>query len=104
MGAAAPFVASPVPRDVVRTCVGCRSRASAAELLRVVADPAEPSGAIRVVRPDPGRRAPGRGAWVHPDQRCVAQAERRRAFGRALRVPPGTDCSAVVQYIDALLI
>jgi predicted RNA-binding protein YlxR (DUF448 family) len=28
---------------------------------------------------------PGRGAWLHPDLDCLQLAERRRAFGRALR-------------------
>jgi predicted RNA-binding protein YlxR (DUF448 family) len=38
------------------------------------------------VEPDPARIRPGRGAHVHPDPACLALAERRRAFGRALRV------------------
>ena len=32
-----------------------------------------------------GRTLPGRGAWVCPGPTCVAQAERRKAFPRALR-------------------
>lgn len=67
----------------VRTCVGCRQRAPASALLRIVAVQA-PSG-IRL-EPDPTRRQPGRGAHVHPDPACLALAERRRAFGRALRL------------------
>jgi predicted RNA-binding protein YlxR (DUF448 family) len=35
--------------------------------------------------PDPARRLPGRGASLHLDPDCLALAERRRAFGRALR-------------------
>jgi predicted RNA-binding protein YlxR (DUF448 family) len=35
--------------------------------------------------PDPARRLPGRGASLHLDADCLALAERRRAFGRALR-------------------
>jgi predicted RNA-binding protein YlxR (DUF448 family) len=35
--------------------------------------------------PDPARRLPGRGASLHLDLDCLAIAERRRAFGRALR-------------------
>jgi len=35
---------------------------------------------------DPARRRPGRGAHLHPDPACLALAERRRAFGRALRI------------------
>ncbi|GLZ40080.1 YlxR family protein [Actinokineospora sp. NBRC 105648] len=63
----------------VRTCVGCRVRAADTELLRVVfAD----GDAI----PDPRRRMPGRGAWLHPSPACLAKAEKRRAFPRAFRV------------------
>ena len=65
-----------------RTCVGCRVRASTTDLLRVVA--AEVDGIWSVV-PDPRRRLPGRGASIHPVPECLALAERRRAFPRALR-------------------
>jgi predicted RNA-binding protein YlxR (DUF448 family) len=68
------------PPRPVRTCVGCRVREHPAELLRVVA-------VDGVVIPDLRRRLPGRGAWLHPDLGCLGAAERRRAFGRALRVP-----------------
>ncbi|CAA9385595.1 MAG: COG2740: Predicted nucleic-acid-binding protein implicated in transcription termination [uncultured Nocardioides sp.] len=36
--------------------------------------------------PDPDRRAPGRGAHVHPTPQCWQLAVRRKAFPRALRV------------------
>ncbi|SDU84543.1 hypothetical protein SAMN04488544_0854 [Microlunatus sagamiharensis] len=68
------------PGGPVRTCVGCRRRDAQDRLLRVVA---EGTG----VRVDPRRRAPGRGAYVHPDPACVALAVRKRAFGRTLRAP-----------------
>jgi predicted RNA-binding protein YlxR (DUF448 family) len=64
----------------VRTCIGCRRRDRADRLLRVVADGT-------TVAVDPRRRAPGRGAHVHPDPACVALAVRKRAFGRTLRAP-----------------
>jgi predicted RNA-binding protein YlxR (DUF448 family) len=64
----------------VRTCIGCRRRDRADRLLRVVAD--QTSVAV-----DPRRRAPGRGAHVHPDPACVALAVKKRAFGRTLRAP-----------------
>jgi len=41
---------------------------------------------IAVVLPDPERRLPGRGAWLHPGLSCLELAVRRRAFGRALRM------------------
>ncbi|HLY32892.1 MAG TPA: YlxR family protein, partial [Jatrophihabitantaceae bacterium] len=52
------------PHGPIRTCVGCRQRAAAAELLRVVAAPGA-GGAAEAARivPDPRHRARGRGAW-----------------------------------------
>ncbi|TFV70571.1 YlxR family protein [Blastococcus sp. CT_GayMR19] len=62
--------------------MGCRERAPASDLLRVVVR----SGALV---PDVRRRLPGRGASVHPTPECLSAAERRRAFARALRLPGG---------------
>ena len=75
-----------------RTCIGCRRTDSRSVLLRVVAEPRD-EGNPAVV-PDPRRRLPGRGAWLHPDIACLDLAVRRRAFARALRTP--------VEGIDAL--
>lgn len=72
----------------VRTCIGCRRKLRADELLRVVAVNGD-------VVPDPRRRLPGRGAWLHPDPGCLDMAERRRAFGRALRVSEHLDTGRV---------
>jgi predicted RNA-binding protein YlxR (DUF448 family) len=65
----------------------------AVELLRVVAVGG------RLV-PDPARRLPGRGAHLHPDPACLAQAERRRAFPRALRVPAPLDTVALHALVE----
>jgi predicted RNA-binding protein YlxR (DUF448 family) len=81
---------------VTRTCVGCRRREAATALLRVVEGPAQ------TVVPDPRRRASGRGAWVHPVLECVELAERRRAFGRALRIATPVDPTAIRQYVESL--
>jgi predicted RNA-binding protein YlxR (DUF448 family) len=86
-------------------CIGCRQRAAAAELLRVVAAPKTSdlvpaqAGPVSVV-PDPRRRAPGRGAWLHLDLRCVDLAQRRQAFARALKVPAAIDPALVRDYIE----
>jgi predicted RNA-binding protein YlxR (DUF448 family) len=83
--------------EPVRTCVGCRRRVAKSDLLRVtVEDTAD--GSRRVV-PDPRGRMPGRGAHVHPDEECLALAERRRAFGRALRSDGPLDLSPVRERV-----
>ena len=76
----------------MRTCVGCRERSAKSTLLRVVAD------GDRLV-PDPTGRLPGRGASVHPDPRCVALAEKRRAFPRALRLTGPLDASLLRESV-----
>ena len=84
--------------EPIRTCVGCRERCSRSELLRVVA--IEADGILRVV-PDPRRRLPGRGAWLHCRPQCLALAERRRAFPRALRRTGQPDTAAVRDFVVA---
>jgi uncharacterized protein len=79
----------------VRTCIGCRQRAVATELLRVVV---APDATVPQVVADPRRRMPGRGAWLHPTGNCVELAVRRRAFARALRVP-APDPAPVAEYV-----
>nr|WP_211301121.1 YlxR family protein [Murinocardiopsis flavida] len=69
-------------------CVGCRSRAAQDDLLRLVAEGG-------VLLPDSARRMPGRGAYLHRDPRCWAQAERRRVWRRALRADGAIDTSRV---------
>ena len=93
-----PILAHARPGSPVRTCVGCRKRELAADLLRVVARENGPSGWSIV--PDPRRRLTGRGAWLHPTPGCLSNAERRRAFGRALRVSGQLDTSALEQYLE----
>ncbi|MFN8042069.1 MAG: YlxR family protein [Mycobacterium sp.] len=82
----------------VRTCVGCRKRELAVELLRVVAvSVGNGSPAVTV---DQAGNLPGRGAWLHPDDRCLQAAIRRRAFARALRITGSPDTSAVVEHFE----
>jgi predicted RNA-binding protein YlxR (DUF448 family) len=80
----------------MRTCVGCRARAPRSELLRVVL--VEVDG-VRTLRPDPRRSLPGRGASLHPTPACLDLAERRRAFGRALRYAGALDVTAVREHL-----
>jgi predicted RNA-binding protein YlxR (DUF448 family) len=84
----------------VRTCVGCKERVPAVDLLRVVVGRTGDSDSSEsVIVPDVHRRLPGRGAWLHPVSECLVNAERRRAFGRALRVQGVVDVTAVEAFI-----
>jgi predicted RNA-binding protein YlxR (DUF448 family) len=72
----------------------------------VVAGAAEPSSqdlgtTVFVVIPDPLRRRPGRGAHIHPDPSCLGRAEKRRAFGRALRVVGMIDTGPLDAYVSS---
>jgi predicted RNA-binding protein YlxR (DUF448 family) len=51
------------------------------------------------VEPDPARIRLGRGAHLHPDLACLALAERRRAFGRALRVSGVMDTGPLAELL-----
>ncbi|MGH3308664.1 MAG: YlxR family protein [Nocardioides sp.] len=81
----------------VRTCIGCRDRATTRELLRVVAG-LDASGRPAVL-PDPDGTAPGRGAHLHPTSACYDLAVRRRAFARALRLEQGLASTPVGDYL-----
>ena len=92
----APVHLGPGP---VRTCVGCRARDLADRLVRVaLADASADSSEVVV---DTARRLPGRGAWLHPDPKCLELAERRRAFARALRAVGPVDSRAVRSQIGS---
>ena len=84
-----------------RTCVGCRRRDDRSVLLRVTAGLVD--GVLSVV-PDPGRRHPGRGAWLHLDPECLDAAERRRVFTRALRCSGPVEVTIVRQYVHTVCV
>lgn len=73
-----------MPREPIRTCVGCRERAPKSALVRVAVSTEGPGI-------DRAGTAPGRGAYVHRDPACLAAAGRSGVLGRALRTGLGTD-------------
>ncbi len=81
----------------VRTCLGCRSRDDATDLLRVVFKDG-------VLTPDPEKRLAGRGASLHPRRSCFDRAVKRRAFGRALRLDQtNLDAALVLSHLLAVI-
>ncbi|WP_456820864.1 YlxR family protein [Cellulomonas sp. URHB0016] len=82
----------------VRTCVGCRVAGPRQALLRVVVSAVDTGSPVLVV--DVRRAMTGRGAWLHPDTTCFEVAERRRAFGRALRTQGQPVTDAVRRYVE----
>ncbi|MDQ6642309.1 MAG: YlxR family protein [Actinomycetota bacterium] len=84
-------------------CVGCRQRTTKRELLRIVAgEDAHGPAASWAVVPDPRGTAAGRGAHLHPTTDCLALAERKRAFPRALRVQKGLSTQTLREYVERL--
>ncbi|WP_440711007.1 YlxR family protein [Herbiconiux sp. YIM B11900] len=79
--------------EPVRTCVGCRARATRSSLLRVVAKE-------QVLVVDEAASLPGRGAWLHPSPDCFRLAVTRRVFGRALRVEGTLDTTTLENRLN----
>lgn len=76
-------------------CVGCRQRAERTELVRLVAVRHYDSWSVVV---DSNGSQPGRGAHLHPTERCLRSAITRKAFGRALRIEGRLTTDALVQW------
>ena len=79
-----------------RTCIACRKKYS-------WDGPASTDTLVRVVRqdlvliPDPNRKFPGRGAWVH--KKCVTQAIERKLFKASFKIADNFDHSQLQQFI-----
>ena len=83
-------MAGPSPHRPERTCIGCRETAPRDQLMRLVREPA-PDGTAPLIRLDPRKVAPGRGAWLHPDASCLDLALRRGGLARSFRGAVRTD-------------
>ncbi|WJZ05171.1 hypothetical protein CFREN_05985 [Corynebacterium freneyi] len=90
---------APHPVERERTCIATRTKLPEGRLLRMVAR--RDGDATRVV-PDPRRRMSGRGAWITPTLDAWAVADKRRAFGRALKVSANADANPVREYLETL--
>lgn len=65
----------------MRMCTGCREMKPKKELIRVVRSK---EGVISL---DPIGKAPGRGAYVCPDPKCLKKAQKAKTLERALESP-----------------
>ena len=96
-------ITSAVRHAGLRTCVGCQARDERSALLRAVAFRGNAAGSEIacpvVLLPDERNRLPGRGVWLHPQQDCFQLADRRRAFGRALRITTSVNLNRVQEWI-----
>ena len=64
-----------------RQCLGCREMKNKKDLIRVVRSP---EGEISL---DFKGKKPGRGAYVCPEEACLAKARKSRALERAFSAP-----------------
>ena len=83
--------------EPVRTCVGCRQRASRNSLIRIVNQATAENPQLQV---DIDAVLAGRGAWLHPAVACLELAIERKAFGRALRLSGSLDRSSLNSFIE----
>jgi predicted RNA-binding protein YlxR (DUF448 family) len=80
----------------IRTCVGCGQRSPQTELIRFVA------GVEGTLELDGGRRAGGRGAYLHADAACWRSFAGRRGPIRSLRANPSRPARvALCEALDA---
>jgi len=84
----------PVSGGPVRTCIGCRQRRAATDLIRLQVD----DGYLHVV----DRPVPGRSAYLCPSQACLERAVQRRAFARTLRQDVRLDDGLPVEFREAV--
>jgi len=71
-----------MPKKIpMRQCLGCREMKPKGELIRVVRSP---EGEISL---DFKGKKPGRGAYVCPNEGCLAKAKKARSLERAFSAP-----------------
>lgn len=76
-----------------RTCVACRTEAPRDELERFVFD--ERVGLVHDLR----KKAPGRGAYVHPTTACIEAACERGGFSRGFKRRVTADAAALGEQV-----
>lgn len=80
-----------------RFCIATRTVKPVGELLRFVAGP------DGTVVPDLAARLPGRGAWVTATRSALAEAMKRKAFGRAFKGKARAPDAGLAELVEGLL-
>ncbi|MCH8814174.1 MAG: YlxR family protein [Chloroflexi bacterium] len=81
-----------------RTCVSCRTTTNKRDLVRLVRTPEGN------VTPDPGGKAPGRGAYLCREQACWDNAIKQGVLERALRTSINeADAQGILDYRRSLI-
>lgn len=78
-------------REPERSCVGCREPGTKEELERFIYH--DEVGLVYDLR----KKAPGRGAYLHPVATCVEQAGRKGGFSRAFKRPVPIDAHKLIE-------
>ena len=81
----------------MRMCLGCREMKPKRELIRVVRSP---EGEVSL---DDRGKKPGRGAYVCPNQACLARAIKQRQLERQLQVQLGEEVALRLRDMLATL-
>jgi len=66
----------------IRTCIGCRKKGAKNSLIRFT------FALGKGIQLDRRQVLPGRGAYICRDLTCLEKAWKKKAFARALRIPP----------------
>jgi predicted RNA-binding protein YlxR (DUF448 family) len=84
----------------IRTCIGCRQRGPAGEMMRLALD----AGKITVAASRRGQRFTGRGASIHRRADCVAGALRPGVLSRAFKQPidMSSDTAELLRQLTAV--
>lgn len=91
----------------VRTCIGCRARDEQRNLLRIARTPVTPAteqADTPPYQPDVAGTMPGRGAWIHPSEKCVAALQKKNGLARAFKkAVPAAQLQACCEQIRAVI-
>jgi predicted RNA-binding protein YlxR (DUF448 family) len=86
-----------VKRVRPRTCIGCGTESPKKGLVRIVRSP---EGNFSV---DATGRAPGRGAYICPNLKCLQEARRKKALSKCLRIEiPPAFYDEITTYLENL--